>query len=226
MAVDLVIFDCDGVLIESERLAVELDVEMLAEVGWQLSREEIIERFMGRSFKHMLGEIAQFLGHRVPEEWIARWDEAYRHKLAAELEPVEGVADVIDALHADGYQTCVASSSGPVQLETNLTTAQLFERLAGRIFSAVEVENGKPAPDLFLHAAATMGVPPERCVVVEDSRYGVQAARAAGMHVFAFAAGGMTPLGALAGPGTTIFHDMRELPDLIRDLERSGAPAG
>jgi HAD superfamily hydrolase (TIGR01509 family) len=216
--VELVIFDCDGVLIESEKLAVEIDILMLEEIGWKLSREEIIERFMGRSYANMLKEIADHLGHRVPEEWITRWDAMYKAKLAAELEPVEGVADVLDELHAAGYRTCVASSSGHPQLQTNLTTAGLHDRLKGRIFSGTEVEHGKPAPDLFLHAAATMGCPPDRCVVVEDSRYGVQAARAAGMPVFAFAAGQMTPLAALAGPGTTIFHDMRELPGLIAGL--------
>lgn len=218
MTVELVIFDCDGVLIESERLAVELDVRMLAEIGWQLSREEIIERFMGRSYAHMMSEIAGFLGHPVPPEWVARWDQSYKDLLAAELEPVEGVADALDALHSAGYTTCVASSSGHPQLLANLSTAQLHDRLEGRIFSATEVENGKPAPDLFLHAAARMGFAPERCAVVEDSRYGVQAARAAGMPVLAYAAGAMTPLDALKGPGTTIFTDMAELPGLIAAL--------
>jgi HAD superfamily hydrolase (TIGR01509 family) len=218
VAVELVIFDCDGVLIDSEKLAVEIDIQMLAEIGWSLSREEIIERFMGRSYANMLKEIAGFLGHRVPDEWVTRWDALYRAKLAAELEPVDGVADAIDALHAAGYTTCVASSSGHAHLETNLTRAELFDRLKGRIFSATEVEHGKPAPDLFLHAAATLGYSPGQSVVVEDSRYGVQAARAAGMPVFAFAAGAMTPLEALAGPGTTIFHDMGELPGLIDAL--------
>jgi beta-phosphoglucomutase-like phosphatase (HAD superfamily) len=90
--------------------------------------------------------------------------------------------------------------------------------MAGRIFSSVEVEHGKPAPDIFLHAARTLGVPPGDCVVIEDSRYGVQAARAAGMHCFAFAAGGMTPLDALEGPGTTVFHNMHALPGLIASL--------
>jgi HAD superfamily hydrolase (TIGR01509 family) len=218
VTVALVIFDCDGVLIESERLAVELDVQMLAEIGWQLSREEIIERFMGRSYQHMMAEISGFLGHPVPAEWVTRWDQASQELLAAQLEPVEGVADALDALHAAGYATCVASSSGHPQLEANLSTTELYERLRGRIFSATEVENGKPAPDLFLHAAATMGFAPAQCAVVEDSRYGVQAARAAGMAVLAFAAGQMTPLQALEGPGTTIFHDMAELPGLIAAL--------
>jgi HAD superfamily hydrolase (TIGR01509 family) len=220
MSVELVIFDCDGVLIESERLAVELDLAMLAEVGWQMSREEVIERFMGRSYENMLAQIAQFLGHPVPPEWIERWDRSYRELLAAELEPVDGIVDALRALHAAGYRSCVASSSSHPTLQANLSTAKLLEHLPGPIFSASEVPNGKPAPDLFLHAAATMGVAPAHCVVVEDSRYGVQAARAAAMAVLAYAGGQMTPLEALAGPGTTIFHHMSELPGLVAGLDR------
>jgi HAD superfamily hydrolase (TIGR01509 family) len=162
--------------------------------------------------------VAGYLGHPVPEEWIRRWDESYRRLLDEELEPVEGVADALEELHGAGYQTCVASSSGHPSLQANLTKAQLYESLQGRIFSATEVQNGKPAPDLFLHAAAKMGVEPSACVVVEDSRYGVQAARAAGMPVLAYAAGAMTPLDALEGPGTTVFYDMRELLALISAL--------
>jgi HAD superfamily hydrolase (TIGR01509 family) len=210
---DLVIFDCDGVLIESERLAVELDIAMLADIGWQLSREEVIARFMGRSYENMLAQIEEFLGRPVDPGWTEAWDARYRELL--ELEPVEGVADAIDAIHAAQIRTCVASSSSHRHLETNLGRVGLHERLVGRIFSASEVEHGKPAPDLFLHAAATIGVAPERCVVIEDSRYGVQAARAAGMPVLAYAGGGMTPLSALEGSGTTVFHTMTELPGLL-----------
>jgi HAD superfamily hydrolase (TIGR01509 family) len=215
----LVIFDCDGVLIESERLAVQLDIEMMDEIGWTLSREQVIERFMGRSYDHMLEQIEDFLGRPVEPDWSARWDQRYQDLLAAELEPVEGVATVVDALRYAGLATCVASSSSHESLKRNLTTAGLYDRFVGRIYSASEVEHGKPAPDLFLHAAAEMGFTPEQCVVVEDSRYGVAAARAAGMPCFAFAAGAMTPESVLMGPGTTIFHDMSELPVLIARLE-------
>ena len=109
---------------------------------------------------------------------------------------------------------CVASSGSHGKIRRSLTLTGLYERFEGRIFSASEVANGKPAPDLFLHAAACSGVPPARCVVVEDSRYGVQAARAAGMAVFGYA-GGVTPAHWLEGPGTVVFHDMRALPRLL-----------
>jgi HAD superfamily hydrolase (TIGR01509 family) len=215
---EMVIFDCDGVLIDSERLAVVLDLEMLAALGWRLTRTEVIERFMGRSATHMLGEIERWLGHPLPEGWTEDWDERYRKKFAAELEPVDGI---VEALEQITLATCVASSSEHDHLRRNLATVGLYDRFEGRIFSASEVENGKPAPDLFLHAARRMGVAPAGCVVVEDSRYGVQAARAAGMHVLAYAGGGMTPIDALAGPGTTVFQNMRQLPELLANLDQA-----
>jgi HAD superfamily hydrolase (TIGR01509 family) len=213
---EMVIFDCDGVLIDSERLAVVLDMEMLAVLGWSLPQTEVIERFMGRSATYMLSEIERWLGHPLPERWAEDWDERYRQKLAAELEPVDGI---VEALEQITLATCIASSSEHDHLRRNLRTVGLYDLFKGRIFSASEVENGKPAPDLFLHASLRMGVEPSRCVVVEDSRYGVQAGRAAGMHVLAYAGGGMTPIDALAGPGTTVFEDMRQLPELLANLD-------
>ena len=215
---ELVIFDCDGVLIDSERLAVVLDMEMLAALGWALTRTEVIERFMGRSASHMLSEIERWLGHPLPEGWTEAWDERYRQKFAAELEPVDGIVEALDQIT---LAMCVASSSEHDHLRRNLRTAGLYDRFEGRIFSASEVENGKPAPDLFLHAGLRMGVEPSDCVVVEDSRYGVQAARAAGMHVLAYTGGGMTPIDTLAGPGTTVFEDMHQLPELLANLARA-----
>ena len=213
---EMVIFDCDGVLIDSERLAVVLDMEMLAALGWQLTRAEVIERFMGRSASNMLSEIERWLGHDLPVGWIEEWDERYREKFATGLEPVAGI---VEALEQITLTTCVASSSEHQHLRRNLGTVGLYERFEGRIFSASEVDNGKPAPDLFLHAVLRMSVEPSRCVVVEDSRYGVRAGRAAGMSVLAYAGGGMTPVDALAGPGTTVFQDMRQLPELLAHLK-------
>jgi HAD superfamily hydrolase (TIGR01509 family) len=212
---ELVIFDCDGVLIDSERLSIEIDVQMLDELGLALTRDEVIERFMGRSPAYQREEIERWLGRPLPSGWSERWEAKFRRKLAAELRPIPGIVDALDEIT---LATCVASSSDHRHLEYSLGLVGLYERFAGRIFSASEVTNGKPAPDLFLYAAKQIGVPPERCVVVEDSRYGVQAARAAGMPVFAYAGGDMTPLDALIGPGTTVFHDMRQLPALLAGL--------
>jgi HAD superfamily hydrolase (TIGR01509 family) len=209
--VDLVIFDCDGVLLDSERLAVKVEVELLAELGWPLTEAEIIERFMGRSDASMYAEIEAHIGRPLPDNWAGYAASHYRAAFEAELTPVEGI---VEALEEISIPSCVASSSTHEKLEHSLRLVGLYDRFEGRIFSATEVAHGKPAPDLFLHAAQAMGVPPPGCVVIEDSRYGVEAARAAGMRVVGFA-GGLTPAQALAGPGTIVFDDMRDLPELL-----------
>jgi HAD superfamily hydrolase (TIGR01509 family) len=211
VAWDLVIFDCDGVLVDSERISVRIDVEVLAQLGWPLSESEVIERFVGRSEEYMIGEIEAQLGRRLAPDWEEPFRHLYLAAFDAELEPVDGVVAALDAITAP---TCVASSSSHERLRHTLGLTGLLDRFDGRIFSAEEVANGKPAPDLFLHAAETLGADPARCAVVEDSRYGVEAARAAGMRAFAYG-GGVTPGDRLAGPGTVVFEDMRELPGLL-----------
>lgn len=208
---DLLIFDCDGVLVDSERIAVRIDAVVLSRLGWELTEAEIIERFMGRSEAYMVSEIEAATGRPLEHGWDAEFVPLYREALAAELEPVDGIVEALDAI---AIPNCVASSSTHERLRLTLGLTGLLERFAGRIFSASEVANGKPAPDLFLHAAATLGADPARCAVVEDSHYGVEAARAAGMHAFGYA-GGLTAASRLEGAGATVFHDMRELPALL-----------
>jgi HAD superfamily hydrolase (TIGR01509 family) len=207
----LIIFDCDGVLVDSEPIAVRIDVEMLAEVGVTMSEAEVIERYVGRSPQVIVAETEATIGARVPDGWFERGEARIREAYATELRPVAGVAD---ALQAIDDPVCVASSSGHDSLRYKLELTGLYERFAGHIFSAAEVANGKPAPDLFLHAASRMGAAPDDCVVIEDSRYGVQAARAAGMDALGYA-GGVTPAHALEGPRTVVFDDMRGLPRLL-----------
>ncbi|MEO5940906.1 MAG: HAD-IA family hydrolase [Candidatus Limnocylindrales bacterium] len=231
---DLVIFDCDGVLVDSERLSIRLDATFLAGLGWPISESEIVERFVGRTDAAMKAEIEAHLGRDVSAEWAA-FADAYLRAFAAELEPVEGIVDAVDAVQASGVATCVASSGDHGKIRRNLAKTGLLDRFDGRIFSADDVIHGKPAPDLFLHAAAAMGVGPVRCAVVEDSRHGVAAARAAGMRAFAYA-GGVTPAAALEGPATIVFDDMRALAGLLlqtdepwverRDRPRSSRPTG
>ncbi|MFL5860135.1 MAG: HAD family hydrolase [Solirubrobacteraceae bacterium] len=208
---ELVIFDCDGVLVDSEPLAIRVDVLMLAEFGIHLSEEEIVDRFVGRSPSVMREAIEEHLGHRLPNDWNAPFRPVFNEVFEAELRPIDGIEDALDRISA---QTCVASSSDPDRLVYKLRLTGLYDRFAGRIFSAAEVRDGKPAPDLFLHAAERMGVASGHCVVVEDSQYGVQAARAAGMSAFGYA-GSVTPARMLVGPSTTVFDDMRELPRLL-----------
>jgi HAD superfamily hydrolase (TIGR01509 family) len=208
---DLVIFDCDGVLVDSERIAVRVDDEVLGRLGWALTEAEVLDRFVGRSELDMVADIEAHLGRRLEPGWDTQFVPLYRDALAAELEPVDGIVEALDAITTP---TCVASSSDHERLRFTLGLTGLLERFDGRIFSATEVALGKPAPDLFLHAAATLGADPTRCAVVEDSRYGVEAARAAGMHAFGYA-GGLTSADRLEGPSTTVFRDMRELPALL-----------
>jgi HAD superfamily hydrolase (TIGR01509 family) len=134
----------------------------------------------------MTADIEAHLGRRLPASWEEPFRHLYRQAFEAELEPVAGVVAALDAI---AIPTCVASSGTHEKIRFTLGLTGLYERFAGRIFSVSDVARGKPAPDLFLHAAARMGVPPAQCAVVEDSRYGVEAARAAGMRAFGYAGG-------------------------------------
>ena len=210
--IELVIFDCDGVLVDSEPIAIRIDVEMFAELGMIVSEQEVIDRFVGRSPETLVQAVEEHTGHPPPDGWAERGERRLHRALEAELRPVAGIDEALERI---SLPVCVASSSPPERLRFKLELTGLYDRFAGHIFSASEVANGKPAPDLFLYAAARTGVAPAHCVVVEDSRYGVQAARTADMDVFAYA-GGLTPGDVLAGPRTVVFDDMRALPELLR----------
>ncbi|MFB7539950.1 HAD family hydrolase [Streptomyces zaomyceticus] len=209
--IELVIFDCDGVLVDSERIAVRLQVELGAELGWPLTHDEVVDRFIGRSKQSICEQIAQRLGEATAAHWWDQLVRRHREAVDAGLEPVDGLPE---ALVGITLPVCVASSGSHEKMRHTLGVTGLHDRFEGRIFSSSEVPRGKPAPDLFLHAARRMGVDPAACAVVEDSRPGVQAARAAGMRAFGYA-GGLTPAERLVGPGTVVFHDMSELPGLI-----------
>jgi HAD superfamily hydrolase (TIGR01509 family) len=209
---ELVIFDCDGVLVDSERLAIKIDVKVLSKLGWEMSEAEVIDRFVGVSDSHFKRAIEAQIGRQLPDDWEDEFRPLYRAAFAQELTAVDGVVDALDQIT---IRKCVASSGTHEKMRYTLGLTGLYDRFDGHIFSATEVPNGKPAPDLFLYAAERMGVPPADCVVVEDSVMGVKAARAAGMRVFAY--GGGVTLGAkLAGPLTTVFTDMRRLPALLQ----------
>jgi HAD superfamily hydrolase (TIGR01509 family) len=206
-----VIFDCDGVLVDSERISVRIDVVVLARIGWVMTEADVIERFMGRTDAYMTSQIEAHLGRPLPAGWDAPFQHLYRDAFEAELTPVDGILEALDRI---ALETCVASSGTHERIRYTLGLTGLYNRFAGRIFSATEVAHGKPAPDLFLHAASRMGVNPGNCAVIEDSRYGVEAARAAGIRAFGYA-GGLTPRHRLEGPDTVVFEDMRELPRIL-----------
>ncbi len=211
----LVIFDCDGVLVDIERIAARVQVGLGAELGWPLTEDEVVDRFMGRSPAAIHEQIAAQLGPDTAAIWSERFEQLHREAVDAELAPVDGLPEALDALT---LPTCVASNGSHDKMRHTLGRTGLYERFAGRIYSATEVSRGKPAPDLFLHAAQQMGVDPEACVVVEDSQPGVHAARAAGMRTFGYA-GGLTPAERLEGHNTVVFHDMRQLPNLITERQ-------
>src|SRR5437764_1595562 len=215
---DLVIFDCDGVLIDSELLSIRADRECLRECGIELSADEILERYTGISFAGMVADIEAHHGPLPP-------DFADRHRghlwplFERELQPIPGVTGVLDSLVC---RICVASSGRPERLKHALSLVGLYDRFHPHIFSAVEVAHGKPAPDLFLHAAERMGVTPARCIVIEDSLPGVTAAIAAGMTVIGFVGASHCRPGdaaRLAAQGAVaVIEDMALLPAILARL--------
>lgn len=188
----LVIFDCDGVLVDSEGIALEVLVAALAEKGISLSTDEAADRFLGRSLGSLANIVRSEFGVEIDPPFLRGMREVLYDRFRAELRPLSGVAAAIDGLHAAEVACCVASSSQRERIELSLSVTGLLSRLTPHIFSATMVENGKPAPDLFLHAAAQMGYSPSQCLVIEDSPAGIRAAQAAGMRVLAFTGGAHT----------------------------------
>ncbi|MFC4033152.1 HAD family hydrolase [Streptomyces polygonati] len=213
MRYELVIFDNDGVLVDSEPLSNRILADYLTELGHPTSYEDSIRDFMGAAVHRIHDVVLERSGQRLPDGFNAAYHARVFAAFERELEPVDGVGAVLDKLAADGVPYCVASSGSHERIRVALRKTGLYERFGEqRIFSAQDVGRGKPAPDLFLHAAGAMGVAPRRCVVVEDSPLGVQAARAAGMDVLGFTA--MTPAAGLHG-ATALFDGMPALLDLL-----------
>ncbi|MFE1444266.1 HAD family hydrolase [Streptomyces sp. NPDC058739] len=213
MRYDLVIFDNDGVLVDSEPISNRLLAEYLTEVGHPTTYEDSIRDYMGSAMHRIHDLIEERTGQRLPAEFDDVFHGRVFEAFERELKSVDGAAEVLARLAENGVPYCVASSGSHERIRVGHRTTGLdrwFEN--GRIFSSQDVGRGKPAPDLFLHAAERMGVAPERCVVVEDSPLGVQAAVAAGMDVYGFTA--MTPAAKLAA-ATGLFSSMAELDGLL-----------
>jgi HAD superfamily hydrolase (TIGR01509 family) len=212
----LVIFDCDGVLVDSEPLSNTVFAGALRREGLDWSVEETMRRLMGRSMKSCIEIVEGLLARQLPEDFVHRMQadtlQAFRD---APLQAVPSINEAIDAIEAQGIQTCIASSGGFDKMEVSLGVTGLWSRFEGRIFSSSQVTRGKPYPDLFLHAAISMNVQPFDCVVVEDSVPGVQAARAAGMRVLGYTGAPYTDRDAMGAAGAFLFRDMKELPDLV-----------
>ncbi|MFF4381198.1 HAD family hydrolase [Kitasatospora sp. NPDC001547] len=210
--IELVIFDCDGVLIDSEPIGVEVDKVAMAALGLPMGEQEIVERFVGLSQGAKTAALEELLGRELPADWWEEYRPLHTRLTEERLGPVDGIVEALERIDLPG---CVASNSSHRWLRRGLGLTGLYERFAGRIFSGAEdVPRGKPAPDLFLHAARTLGADPARCVVVEDSPHGLSAANAAGIPAFGYT-GGVNSADRLAGPGRILFGDMRELPGLL-----------
>ena len=210
-----VIFDCDGVLVDSEELSCGVLAEALTEAGLPTTTEEAIARHMGSSMASVVAEVEGRLGRALPERFVDDYYERMKAAFARELRPVPGILEALDRIDVPA---CVASSGPHHKIRFTLAHTGLLERFDGRIFSVADVSRGKPAPDLFLHAAARMGFDPARTVVVEDSPRGVEAGVAAGMAVLAYADHASPD--ALAAAGGRVFTDMRELPELVSAATR------
>ncbi len=183
---DLVIFDCDGVLIDSELLTIDVEVALLAEAGVAITADEIIERYVGISTKGMIADLEARFGCSLGHEFAVRHARWVRDAFERELQVMPGVTAMLASLPG---KSCIASSSSPERLRHTLGIAGLYERFDPHIFSATMVPRGKPAPDLFLYAAERMGAASPRCLVIEDSVPGIEAAAAAGMTAIGFTGG-------------------------------------
>lgn len=215
---DLVIFDCDGVLVDSEMLSAGVLMGMMAEVGLPITPEIFRSDFLGRSFAAAAGRAEQRFGRALPDDFQLQYRERLLHRMRLDLRAMDGVLDVLPML---SVPFCLATSSSPQRLALSLAVAGLESHFADKCFTASEVSNGKPAPDLFLHVAARMGVEPSRCLVIEDSEMGVRAGLAAGMPVWHFAGGAHVKAGYRLPDDVVpdrVVHGMAELRDAFLQI--------
>jgi HAD superfamily hydrolase (TIGR01509 family) len=218
--VDLVIFDCDGVLVDSEVISCRAHAEALTRHGYPITADQVLDRFLGVSDREARLTIETELGRKLPDDFEAQMKQAALRRYADELRNIPYIGETIAAID---LPKCVASSGTPEKIRHGLTCAGLFDLLAPSIFSATQVQRGKPAPDLFLFAAGQMRASPARCLVIEDSVPGITGARAAGMTVLGFHGGSHCRPGygdtLRAAGAIATFDDMRQLPGLIRRIE-------
>ncbi len=218
------VFDCDGVLVDTEPPANRVLQEALAALGLALPIDEVHRRYVGLPMDAVVERIEAELGRALPDGWLDRLQrETFARFRRDGVRAIPGAPEAVAAVQARGIPTCVASSGEHEKMRLTLGATGLLDRFAGRIFSATDVPRGKPHPDLFLHAAARMGADPARTVVVEDSVPGVRAAVAAGMRALGYApdapdasdADDAHGADALAAAGAEVFRDMRTLPELL-----------
>jgi HAD superfamily hydrolase (TIGR01509 family) len=217
---DLIIFDCDGVLVDSERITARVFADMLGELGLAVTLQDIFDRFVGKSLDQCLEIVSRSFGREVPPGFALEYRTRSGLALHSEVKPVAGIESALADIRVP---FCVASNGTHEKMRTTLGATGLLQTFTGRMFSITDVTRGKPFPDLFLHAAARFGVPPSRCAVVEDTPTGVSAGVAAGMTVYGYCE--LTPAHRLTEAGAhRTFDRMERLPALLRSAGKDVLP--
>jgi HAD superfamily hydrolase (TIGR01509 family) len=224
---DAVLFDCDGVLVDSEPITNGVLRDMLEELGWKLSRAECMRLFVGKAVKDERALIEARTGQPMTEDWLVRFRERRNVSLIRDLKPIRGAVEVVALLHErfEGRIAC-ASGADRFKVELQLEKCGLLPFFKGRVFSGHELPRSKPAPDVYLAAAAAVGVEPGRCAVVEDTVTGALAGCAAGATVFGYSppeAGHDAPQALRDAGASCVFADLMELPALLSHPARSGS---
>lgn len=219
LSFDAVLFDCDGVLVDSEPITNRVLTEMLGELGWQLTVEETMRIFVGKAVKDEMGLIEEKTGFRLTQDWLATFWARRNEALERELTAIPGAVEAVRALHAqlDGRIAC-ASGADRGKVELQLARVGLLDAFEGRIFSGHETPRSKPYPDVYLAAARALDVDPTRCAVVEDTVTGASAGIGAGAAVFGYSPGGLGHSGADAMRAlgvARVFTDMAKLPQVL-----------
>lgn len=217
---DAVVFDCDGVLVDSEELSMRVSQRIVGDLGWRADVSEMMQMFVGCSREYYIAEVERRIGRTLESDWMDPYRGWHEDAFRAELQPVPGIAKALDEIE---LPTAVASNSNHDRIRLTLGIVDLLDRFDGRIASAQDVAAPKPAPDVYLRGAELLAVPANRCIAVDDSRFGVTAAARAGMHVLAYTG---SPHGPLIPKDERIhpFDDMAHLPALVERLVRTGRP--
>jgi HAD superfamily hydrolase (TIGR01509 family) len=219
MKFDAVLFDCDGVLVDSEPITNAVLRDMLEEIGWVLTTDECMRIFIGKALKDEAAIIEANTGRPLSDEWLAQFRGRRNARIAAEVTPIRGAVQAVRELHArlQGRIAC-ASGADRAKVELQLKQCGLFEFFEGRIFSGHELPRSKPAPDVYLVAAESVHVPPARCLVIEDTTTGVTAGVAAGATVWGYSppeAGHDAPTALRNAGAALVFTKMADLPALL-----------
>lgn len=215
---DAVVFDCDGVLVDSEVLSMRVSHRIVGDLGWRVDLDAMMRMFTGCSREYYVSEVERHLGRTLESDWMDPYRGWHEDAFRAELQPIPGIVHALDAIE---LPTAVASNSSHDRIRLTLGIVGLLDRFDGRIVSAQDVAVGKPAPDVYLRSAELLTVPPERCIAVDDSHFGVTAAARAGMHVLAYT-GSTHSVTISESERVHRFDDMTHLPGMVERLVKTG----